>query len=88
MKVIENADVPVPVEKNTVPAEPVLLYGYLLVYPVDLGKFQNYPADVISNINAAGAFGRDNTSTRIFLGGACSWKTGIVLYCLIPHYLQ
>ena len=88
MKVIEKADVPVPVEKNTVPAEPVLLYGYLLVYPVDLGKFRNYPADVISNINAAGAFGRDNTSTRIFLGGACSWKTGTVLYCLIPHYLQ
>ena len=59
-KVIEKVYVPVPVEKNTVPTEPVLLYGYLLVYPVDLGKFQNYPADVISSINAAGAFGRTN----------------------------
>lgn len=59
-KVIEKVYVPVPVEKNTVLTEPVLLYGYLLVYPVDLGKFQNYPADVISNINAAGAFGRTN----------------------------
>ena len=56
-RVIEKK-VYVPVEKQS--AGPVVLFGYLYVYPEDLGKFrvQDFPSEVIKNINKAKAFGR------------------------------
>ena len=41
--------------------KPVLLLGYLWVYPEDLGNFKHgIPVSVINNVNAQKPFGRDN----------------------------
>lgn len=40
--------------------KPVLLLGYLWVYPEDLGNFARIPAGVISSINAQNPFGHSN----------------------------
>ena len=37
--------------------EPGIIYGYLKVFPKDLGPFPNDPEDIINNINAAQQFG-------------------------------
>lgn len=39
---------------------PILIHGYLFVYPTDLGDFsiEDFPYDVIQNINKVKAFGR------------------------------
>lgn len=60
--VIQEKHVPVYIKEQ--PAEltqPVLIYGYLHVYPVDLGSFQvqDYPYQVIQNINKVNAYGRN-----------------------------
>ena len=39
---------------------PVLLLGYLWVYPEDIGNFKQHPLDVIKNINAQNPHGRNN----------------------------
>ena len=62
-KVVIKEKVPVYVEKpSTELTKPVLIYGYLYVYPTDLGSFrvQNFPYAVIANINKAKAYGRSN----------------------------
>lgn len=61
--VIKEKQVPVYIKEQ--PAEltqPVLIYGYLHVYPVDLGEFQvqDYPYQVIQNINKVNAYGRNS----------------------------
>ena len=40
-----------------VPNEAGIIYGYLKVFPKDLGPFPNDPEDIINNINAAQQFG-------------------------------
>lgn len=40
--------------------EPVLLLGYLWVYPEDLGNFKQVPVSVINSVNAQKPYGRDN----------------------------
>jgi hypothetical protein len=40
--------------------EPVLLLGYLWVYPEDLGNFKRVPADIITSINDKKPYGHDN----------------------------
>ena len=54
---------PIYVEKPRVARKlekPVLLHGYLWVYPEDLGYFNGIPVSVIDNINAQGSYGRNN----------------------------
>lgn len=59
--VIKEKEVPVYIKKQpSAPTKPICLYGYLWVYPEDLGRFKTYPADVIAAINKSGAFGRNN----------------------------
>ncbi len=60
--IIKEKKVPVYVkEKSTELTQPVLIYGYLYVYPEDLGRFRvrNFPYDVVRNINRVRAYGRD-----------------------------
>lgn len=40
--------------------KPVLLLGYLWVYPEDLGNFKQVPVSVINSVNAQKPYGRDN----------------------------
>lgn len=40
--------------------KPVLLLGYLWVYPEDLGNFRQVPVSVINSVNAQKPYGRDN----------------------------
>ena len=40
--------------------KPVLLLGYLWVYPEDLGEFKQVPVGVINSINAQKPYGRNN----------------------------
>lgn len=40
--------------------KPVLLLGYLWVYPEDLGNFKQIPVNVINSVNAQKPYGRDN----------------------------
>ncbi len=40
--------------------KPVLLLGYLWVYPEDLGNFKQIPVGVINSVNAQRPYGRDN----------------------------
>lgn len=40
-------------------SEPVLLLGYIWVYPEDLGSFNQIPVGVINSINARKPYGRD-----------------------------
>lgn len=54
---------PVYIEKPRVARKlekPVLLLGYLWVYPEDLGNFSQVPIGVINSINAQKPYGRDN----------------------------
>lgn len=60
--IVKEKKVPVYVkEESTELTQPVLIHGYLYVYPVDLGNFKvkDFPYDVIRNINRVKAFGRD-----------------------------
>lgn len=60
--IVKEKEVPVYVkEKPTEQLQPILIYGYLYVYPEDLGRFRvrNFPYDVIRNINRVKAYGRD-----------------------------
>ena len=41
-------------------SEPVLLLGYLWVYPEDLGSFKQVPISVIKSVNAQRPYGRNN----------------------------
>lgn len=41
-------------------SEPVLLLGYLWVYPEDLGSFKQVPTSVIKSVNAQRPYGRNN----------------------------
>lgn len=60
--VIKEKHVPIYIKEQP-PAltQPVLIYGYLHVYPVDLGLFQvqDFPYQVIQNINKVNAYGRN-----------------------------
>ena len=59
--IVKEVEVPVYIkETNPTPQSPVCLYGYLYVYPEDIGRFAWYPADVVNSINKAKAFGRSN----------------------------
>ena len=53
-------DRPQPVRVARRLPEPVLLLGYLWVHTQDLGDFRQHPHDVIRNINAQNAYGRNN----------------------------
>ncbi len=61
--IIQEKKVPVYVQpQSTELTEPVLIYGYLYVYPVDLGQFtvKEFPYQVIQSINRTNAYGRNN----------------------------
>ncbi len=59
--IVQEKEVPVYIrETNPAPQTPVCLYGYLYVYPEDIGRFAWYPSDVVNSINKAKAFGRSN----------------------------
>ena len=61
--IIKEKEVPVYIEpQSTELTKPVLIYGYLYVYPVDLGRFSTseFPYQAIQGINRSNAFGRNN----------------------------
>lgn len=45
-------------EKSSKPSTPICLFGYLYVYPEDLGLFKVYPESVVNNINKHKAYGK------------------------------
>ncbi len=61
--IIQEKKVPVYVQpQSTELTEPVLIQGYLYVYPIDLGKFtiEEFPYQVRQSINRSNAYGRNN----------------------------
>lgn len=59
VKVVEKK-VYVPVEVEKKPQGPVLLFGYLTVYPEDLGTFWEYPINIITALNKNRVFGKSS----------------------------
>lgn len=60
--IVKEKEVPVYIkEESTELTQPIVIYGYLYVYPEDLGKFRvgNFPYEAIRNINEANAYGRN-----------------------------
>ena len=59
--IIKEKEVPVYIEKSEGTTQPIMLHGYLYVYPDDLGMFRvcDFPYDVIANINKVRAYGRN-----------------------------
>lgn len=41
-------------------SSPIQINGYIWVYPMDLGYFNNHPDEVIDQINAQNKYGKDN----------------------------